>query len=598
MRHLVWLSAALTVAAMAAFPSEAEACGGMFCDSGPQPMPVDQTGENILFVMAEDYTEAHIQIQYDPASEAAEFAWIIPLTEVPEFAVSSDLMFGAVLDATVPSYGFTTTFTGEGCGGSSGNTGGGFTSGFPTTAASTSGGGSDSDSDSDGGPVVLFNDVVGAFEIAVLDGDNLGDINEWLDNNGYARDPAADPILSEYLAEGHIFAAFKLTNDTQTSEIHPIALRFSNNEACIPLRLTRIAAVDDMPVRAFFLADDRVVPETYRHVLVNPLRLNWPSRATNYNQVINEAVDADEANGRAFVTEYAGSSAVVGSNQILNPLWNAAPFETMEAFQVVEALADLGFVTRPDDFNPPTYLHPLIRGLLLRYLPVPAELGEEEFYRCVSCYEESIDLEAWDGPAFGAAVQERIIDPAVAAVDALDSFPTLTRMYTQISPHEMTADPMFYENPDLDAVDLRTQNAVQLVGCISDEVWVLPDGREVLAPDGIWPSFDDEMPWEEEVAEMMDVGAPVVLVNNSPTIAAELTEHNCAHNYPSYEACGKTPPPGDTDSGATSGFATDSGTDGAGLNDDGGCGCSSGPQPQHAAGLLGLLAFGLLRRRR
>lgn len=50
-------------------PQEAEACGGTFCDAGPTAMPVDQTGENILFVMGEGYTEAHIQIQYDPDAE-------------------------------------------------------------------------------------------------------------------------------------------------------------------------------------------------------------------------------------------------------------------------------------------------------------------------------------------------------------------------------------------------------------------------------------------------------------------------------------------------------------------------------------------------
>jgi hypothetical protein len=44
--------------------SSALACGGTFCDSGPTAMPVDQTGENILFVMGDGIVEAHVQIQY------------------------------------------------------------------------------------------------------------------------------------------------------------------------------------------------------------------------------------------------------------------------------------------------------------------------------------------------------------------------------------------------------------------------------------------------------------------------------------------------------------------------------------------------------
>ncbi|HEY3236040.1 MAG TPA: hypothetical protein VGJ84_15090, partial [Polyangiaceae bacterium] len=47
-----------------ALPRTASACGGTFCDSGPTAMPVDQSGENILFVMNGNTVEAHIQIQY------------------------------------------------------------------------------------------------------------------------------------------------------------------------------------------------------------------------------------------------------------------------------------------------------------------------------------------------------------------------------------------------------------------------------------------------------------------------------------------------------------------------------------------------------
>jgi len=47
-----------------ATPRDASACGGTFCDTGPRAMPVDQTGENIIFVMEPGQVEAHIQIQY------------------------------------------------------------------------------------------------------------------------------------------------------------------------------------------------------------------------------------------------------------------------------------------------------------------------------------------------------------------------------------------------------------------------------------------------------------------------------------------------------------------------------------------------------
>ena len=70
------LSAALLAAA---WPTAADACGGTFCDNIPGAMPVDQTGENILFILEPNKVEVHIQIQYDPDTNAQKFAWMVPM---------------------------------------------------------------------------------------------------------------------------------------------------------------------------------------------------------------------------------------------------------------------------------------------------------------------------------------------------------------------------------------------------------------------------------------------------------------------------------------------------------------------------------------
>ncbi len=613
--------AALTSALVLFTPTEAEACGGTFCDAGPQQMPVDQTGENILFVMAGEYTEAHIQIQYDPTAAAEQFSWVVPLTEVPEFGVGSELLFDAVLNATVPRYGFNTTNT---CSDPTGDptadtNDGGF-------GGSTGGFDSDSDTDGGGGVDILLEEVVGAFEITVLSGSSLEEVNTWLGENGYQVDPNADPILEEYLNEGYIFAAFKLTNDAETSEIHPITLRFPNDEACIPIRLTRIAAVDDMDIRSFFLSDDRVVPSTYKHVLVNPLKLDWANLAANYKSVITQAVDADEANGRAFVTEYAGPSNIVPSGGLYSDMWSSGPFTDLAPIGVVDVLENQGLMTCFEDGggfgttgtggfggDACQYNHPLLRGLLQKWLPIPQGVDEVSFYGCLSCYQDQIDMDAWDSAGFAADFEARIVAPGARAAEILEAFPHLTRMYTTMSPGEMTEDPFFYQNPDLPEVDLTNEIATRAQGCGSAVVWTLPDGREVYSPDTSFPEFPDEMPWEEEVAEMMQKGAPIVLVNQTETINAQLATHNCQYNYPSGEACGN--PGGDTDGGfpggtdggsgdsdsAGEGGGTDSGSAGQDdqLDDDGGCNCSTGNDAGGpmalALGLFGLLG---LRRRR
>lgn len=587
---LTTLALGAAVAATAA-PRPAHACGGTFCDTGPAAMPVDQSGENILFVMGEGFTEAHIQIQYVPEPGVEKFAWVVPLQALPEFEIGSDPLFDQVLAGTVPSYGFQTQFTGEGCGGSSGGAGDG--SGGDTGGPSGTTGG--------GGPEIVLQEVVGAFEITVLSGGTAQELVDWLDANDYAQDPNAEPILEEYLSEGYLFAAFKLANDAEVDEIHPVVLRFPNEDACVPLRLTRIAAVEDMAVRSFFLADARVVPETYRHVLVNPLKLDWPNRAANYTDVVTLAVDAESADGRAFVTEYAGPTDIVSRFGIYSNTWDPEPYRTAAPVDAILLLQGQGLLNCFDDFGDLVcdYGHPLLRNLMLQYLPVPDGVDEVEFYGNPAAFEMQIDPLAWDGNAFADLLLERIIVPGQHATMLLDSYPTLTRMFTTISPGEMTADPFFHENPDMPEVDLTNQIATRQVGCGPDEVWILPDGREVYVPGGVWPAFEEEMPWEEEVQEIAAMGAPVTLQTRTETINEQLFTHNCNYDYPSAEACGNAVDTGgtDTDGLGTGGTGGTGGTDGsAGLNGgtlDDGCTCRSQGSAGGGAWLLGLGLLGL-----
>src|SRR5437763_4759931 len=110
----------------------AQACGGTFCDSGPRFMSVDQTGENILFVMEPGMVEAHIQIQY--RGEASRVSWVLPVQALPDVQVGSEALFTRLLQSTVPSFGYTTQRDvcgfGAGAGGSGFPGGGGGGGGF------------------------------------------------------------------------------------------------------------------------------------------------------------------------------------------------------------------------------------------------------------------------------------------------------------------------------------------------------------------------------------------------------------------------------------------------------------------------------------
>src|SRR5690606_5754432 len=112
----------------------------------------------------------------------------------------------------------------------------------------------------------------------------------------------------------------------------------------------------------------------------------------------------------------------------------------------------------------------------------------------------------WDAAGFAADLDERIIQPGAHATQLLDSWPYLTRMFTTISPNEMNVDPIFHENPDLADVNNVNFGSRQLL-CNGDAVFTLPDGREVYLPNpNVWPSFQNEMPWEEDVEQAALVG--------------------------------------------------------------------------------------------
>jgi len=581
----------------------ARACGGTFCDTGPRAMPVDQKGENILFVMSSGQVEAHIQIQYN--GDAARFAWVLPVPALPEVEVGSEALFQSLLLGTVPRFGLNTT----GCGGGtifSTGTGGG--RGPPAVD-----GGGD-------GTTIVVQKTVGSFDVTVLKGGSAAEVSSWLDANGYAIGPDVPPLLEGYVAEKFFFVAVKLTGGAGIDQIHPLVVRYTGTDPCVPLRLTAVAAIEDMGVRTFFLGSRRVVPKSYKHVVFNPVMLNWYNLAPNYEDVITQAADAPVANGHAFVTEYAGNSSVVSRTGLVSQRWTASVFVNADPTKVIDLLSLQGLVALCGG-GTCTYTHALILPLLREFLPAPPGVDEGGFYDCLACYAKDIDRVAWgDGTGFARALEERVIVPGRHANDLLDANPYLTRMYTTISPAEMSEDPTFEETDGLPPVG-TTQTATALTSCDGKTGVILPDGREVgldrvtnpSSPSAVtvkWPTFRSEMPWVERVEELGGSTGPIVLVDNSATIDRLLKEWNDSIGWI----------PGGLDAGgggagggpgAGGGLGASGGFAGAGTGGGspkagdwltvtgGGCGCAvpgTGKPVGPLSGWLVALAFALARR--
>lgn len=585
------IMALLCLPALLASP-RAEACGGLFCDNLPDPMPVDQNSEDILFVTNGESIEVHVRIAY--TGEAERFAWVVPIQAIPEVAVGSDALFNAMGAATQPQWGVQTVYECESdipppppdddwdTGGESGD---------PSTG----------DGDGDGGPSVVFEETVGAFEVIVLQGGTAQEVVDFLNANDYQQDPEAVPIMQEYLDEDFLFAAVKLTAAAEVEEIHPLAFTFPGDEPCVPLRLTRIAAQDDMQIRTYFLGDERWAPSNYAHVVLNPLAMVWEGGGYN-NRVVTQLGQAiDDAGGRAFATEYSGTSDAVNTNAVYRVAWDSLSFNNGPA-SALEELVNVGLIE-----------HPLIISLLMQYIPPPDGIPATEFWNWIFDYQDLIDYDAWDPDAFLADLEERIIGPGRHAADMLAAWPTLTRMRAIMSPGEMLEDPVFHQNPDLPEV-ARGRSTTELLMCgLVDRTFIVDlEGEDynVCVPQGDAYPASWDMPAALRIEQIPLMGPPQVVTDNRALIDSLFTSYDegvVCTSYPEGETGGDGDGDGGTDGSGTDGGDTDgSGTDGEDTDggtsggdpglDDGSasCACSAPGRDVPLGAALGLLVLGLL----
>ena len=496
-------------------PVEANACGGIFSDGGD----LNQSDENVLFWIdhsgSEPHIEAHIQIKYEGDPE--RFAWVIPVSQVPEVLVGSQALFDNLLAATKVTLTVDVR-TEDNCGSALGC--------GPDIDWGSPGSDGNSDESDDEGPEILERGFAGAFEYTILTADNVDAITDWLDQGNYQQDPDAPPILERYLQEGYVFVALELRGGAGIDEVHPIVLRVPGVEPSIPLRLARIAATPNMDIRAFFLGHARVFPKNWVHVVLNLAKLEWAaSPALGYRGRIVGAMN--EAGDRGFITEYAGTDEIVSTSGIRNSAWNSAAFDQIDPIDVVEILAEQELLDCSGDSC--IYLHPQVLPLLQRYLPAPDNLDEDQFYACLECFESLIDPVAWTAqPGFAVELEQRITAPAQHAIDMLDEASYLTRLFTLISPKEMIEDPRFHENSSLGDVDGGLA-ATRVLPCDVDgpTYMQIPGGREVvLKSNGAYPTEFTRLADAERIERVPMVGPSRVVVDNTAKIDGFIDAYN------------------------------------------------------------------------
>jgi hypothetical protein len=252
---------------------------------------------------------------------------------------------------------------------------------------------------------------------------------KWLADNGFVVSDTARSIIDEYVALNKYFVAVKLLSGQETGAIQPVVLKFAGEVPCVPLKLTAIAALADMPVNLYVLGASRAVPSNYFEITLNQAKIDWLGGGQNYTAMVTAA--ANEAGGNAFIAEYAGSASVMN-----NALWpnNLINLPALRAAT-----------------TPPTFLQLVIQQglltygpmlpLLRKYIPEPqalidAGITESQFYNNNATYWAQVQssFAPFDPVAITAEVQSKIVDPLQAGQTLFDAHTYLTRLATFISP--------------------------------------------------------------------------------------------------------------------------------------------------------------------
>lgn len=519
----------------------AQACG---CFAPPDPsVPIVQAGERILFSQANGEVVAHIQIQY--SGKPGDFGWLLPLPAVPKdrtgkdgIELGVDELFSQLTSTTQPKYRLRRIF--PDCGGGLSRSGGN-----AGVFASAEDSGQSPSAPPAPSPLVL-KDSIGPYDYAILKADSQADMFKWLSDNRYFVPAGTEKAVGPYIHPGGFFLALKLRAGLDAGDLQPVVLRYKSDLPMIPIILTSVAATPNMGVQVWMLGAGRAIPRNYYHTVVNDAQVNWLTSGANYNDVIIKAVG--EATGKhAFVTEYAGSS-----DRMRNVLDRPGRYNDLPA---------LGTVTDPIQFVQRALgmfsVNSQLTTLLSRYIPLPAALAAEKvslasYYQQISSYlgqdrtrnpakyaDIAAALAAFpaNAPLLAADLKTKIAEPTLDAGSLFTAHPYLTRLYTTLSPEDMTSDPVFSYNPSLPGYDNVHEATLtyHCAGFFSKERY---SDALLETPSGFSRQFSNEelnnneytplaAPFSQQIQVLRETGAPEVLVDNTDTIKSALRTDGC-----------------------------------------------------------------------
>ena len=512
MRHLLLALVAVTTAL--ASPA-ALACGGCFsppppAGTDPGPLTVLQDAERVFFHLdpATKKTTVVVEVLYTGAAEA--FGWVLPLPKVPKVSVGVTRVFDLIDQAFGVQY-VPKLLGNENCRDPWDGCEHRWQSADDAVAVDAGASQSDASPTGGGGPPgveILDHGTTGPYDYTTIQGSAAQPVLDWLNTNGYATPAAALPVIDAHVQKGDVFVAVKLTNGSGVTSIRPIVLEMDDAEPCVPLRLTSIAATEDLGVVVTIAGPGRAIVKNHLDVVPNPMRLDLFHGAKNYDQVISAAID--EAGGRAFVTEFAGSATEAGVTANATK-WNYDPAGFAAAENLNDVATQLSYTgnvwlfeesalafeealkltTALAKMKPSGPLEAL--GFLWscgQYFQMPFDPSCQPDGAAEGITQDELAAIAVDGAALVERLEAAVVLPVSAMKDNLLNAERVTRLVMKISPEEMDRDPVFAFSKDLPDVAKQHYYEVYQV-CSSgwypaDKTRIAVDGLGTWVFDGQW----------------------------------------------------------------------------------------------------------------
>ena len=167
-----------------------------------------------------------------------------------------------------------------------------------------------------------------------------------------------------------------------------------------------------------------------------------------------------------------------------------------------------------------------LKAILVKYLPPPAGVTADTFYASYRALESQAPPANFQPQAMADEIWERVVLPVQAASTLFDTLPTLTRLYSTISPADMNKDPAFSFNASLPPVsNLHTAtmhvSCSRLTGQEEEAVLTTEQGWQLPYPSGRFGAVAIDrlhVPASLLIEVLREEGLPQTVTSNVPAM--------------------------------------------------------------------------------